>query len=283
MKYELVNQIDPNSEAWRKIQARARKEHKHVIGLAAAQNFGQVMQAAKLQGETVVDFVCRRRFDPKGYRFFNDVPVPTGDKVQMYGNGSVFIEHGADPIAREFLFPNTRRAVQDIRYTNPDGTLDYIQEFAADGALYSNVFYYHDDLQEIDFYNMDEQVVLRYFFYEGNMNLITIEDPITHTVTERFNNMADFLIAQVAKMVKAGDVVTISYMGIEMEALSQTTSHNILQPVESPFDDQGNVRGNLRGILGNEIPYIHEVRVPIHEYQELGKTDLPLIKVKLGN
>jgi hypothetical protein len=95
--------------------------------------------------------------------------------------------------------------------------------------------------------------------------------------------MADFLIAQLPKMVKGGDTVTISYMGIEMEALSQTTSHNILQPVESPFDENGEVRGNLRGILGDEIPYIQEVRVPIHDYQALGKTDLPLLKVKLGN
>lgn len=51
---------------------------------------------------------------------------------------------------------------------------------------------------------------------------------------------------------------------------------------EAPLDESHNLRGNLRAILTNDIPYVQEVRMSLADFQQLGTTDAPMRKVKIG-
>ncbi|WP_390409538.1 hypothetical protein [Lacticaseibacillus jixiensis] len=281
MHYEIINRAAPDNADWAPMVARAKANAAQVIGLQNAQQFTKILAQAGLTGGTVVDLVAGRHYDPAGYRFFNDVPVPTGAKVNMYQDGSIYVEDAGDPIAREYLFPNTRRAVQDIRYVNDDGSLDFIQEFAPDGKHYSDIYYYNNDIQEIDFYNDADAAVVRYFFYNKVINYITIEDPQTHEVIAHYPTINTFLSAQIGQLVSAEDVVTIGYLGIELDVLAQTQSHNVLRMNESPFDEEGRVRGNLADILTNKVSYVHEVWVSLDEYEQLKQAGMPLTKLRV--
>lgn len=282
MDYELINTLDPNSALWQTVSERAKEDHKKIIVLSATPNFFGLVSASKLTGTTIVDHVTKRTYKKDGYRFWNDVPIPAGDKVEMFDDGSIFVKHGGVQIAREYVFPNTRRAVQDLRYLNPDGSLDYIVEFASDGSLFSNIFYAYGKIQEIDFFNDDERPVLRYYYYEGNLNFITIEDPNTGKVLHKYSQLADFFADQVASIVKPSDTVTISYMGIEMSSLRKNKAHNILQMIEPPFDNDHQVRGNLAAILKNDVDYIQTVKMPLNELEEIKHTNLSVKKIELG-
>lgn len=79
----------------------------------------------------------------------------------MNEDGSISIVHEGEDIGREFLFPDTRRAAQDIRYNNPDGSMDYIEEYAADGSLFSNIFYFNNEIQELVFYDPQERPIYK--------------------------------------------------------------------------------------------------------------------------
>lgn len=85
-----------------------------------------------------------------------------------------------------------------------------------------------------------------------------------------------------AKLVDPEDTVTFNYLGIELESLMKTKSHNIIQMAEAPLDESHNLRGNLRAILTNDIPYVQEVRMSLADFQQLGTTDAPMRKVKIG-
>ncbi|WP_128524403.1 hypothetical protein [Lacticaseibacillus paracasei] len=65
-------------------------------------------------------------------------------------------------------------------------------------------------------------------------------------------------------------------------SLLKTQSHNVLQLVEEPLDDNHELRGNLRAILVNDVPYVQEVRMSLAAFQELGSTDAPMRKVRIG-
>ncbi len=281
MKYELLNTITPGTEAWDQVVARAKKNHERIIVLAAMPNFAGILNQAGLKGVSLIDRVCNRTYKKDDYMFFDRIPVPTGAKIEMNEDGNLNVLYDGDKIANVSLYPNTRRAVQDVRYLNPDGTLDYIEEYATDGSHYTNIYYYNNEMQEIDFLDMQERPVLRYYLYEGVINFVTIENPVTREVTAKYNSVREFVTADMPNIVKPNDTVTISYMGIELDALGQTNSHNILAMVEDPFDEHHEVRGNLQAILKNDIKTVQEVQVPVIAYQELQKTDLPSDKLKL--
>lgn len=281
MKYELLNTIAPGTEAWQQVVARAKKGHERILLISAMPNFGGVIKEAGLKGVSLIERICNRASKKDDYMFFNRIPVPTGAKIDMNEDGNLNVLYEGEKIANVTLYHNTRRAVQDVRYLNPDGTVDYIEEYATDGSHYTNIYYYNNQMQEIDFLDLQERPVLRYYLYEGVINFITIENPQTREVTAKYNSVREFVTAEIPNIVKPNDTVTISYMGIELDAISQTGSHNILAMAEDPFDEHHEVRGNLQAILKNDIKTVQEVQVPVIAYQELQKTDLPSDKLKL--
>lgn len=281
MHYDLLNNLISGTEAWTGIKQRVLAENRTVLTLTAAPRFFGLIQEEGVKGLNILDYVTKREYVKDQYRFFNDVPVPTWSKVEMNRDGSILIVDNGDVIAREYLFPNTRRAVQDIRYNNPDGTLDYIEEYAFDGTLYSNLFYADNILQEIVFYNSDSQPVVRYYFYDGAINFITIEDPKTHKVIKDYANLNEYLNDQLSKLLTEDDTVTFQYMGIEMNVLKNTKSHNVLEVVESVLDESGVVRGNLAMILEGKIPYVAEVKVDAEQYEALRLAGMPLDRVSM--
>lgn len=279
MNYELVNNITPGSDVWEKVKQNIAKDDATVITLTAAPRFFGLLQDEGVKGINVLDHVTKRSYVPDQYRFFNDVPVPTWAKIDMNQDGSILVSDQGDVIAREYLFGNTRRAVQDVRYNNPDGTLDYIEEYAFDGTVFSNLFYADNQLQEIVFYNSDVQPVVRYYFYEGVINFVTIEDPKTHAVLKDYENLDAFLVDQVAQLVTEDDTVVFHYMGVEMNSLREAKSHNVLEMAESVLDENGNVCGNLDLILQGQLNYIDEVRVDSQGYHDLEQSGAPMDRV----
>ncbi len=281
MNYELVNNITQGSDVWENVKSNLADNKGQVISLAAAPRFFGLLNQENVQGINLLDYVTQRQYVHDQYRFFNDVPVPTWAKIDMNEDGSIVILNHGDEIAREFLFPNSRRAVQDIRYNNPDGSLDYIEEFAWDGTIFSNLFYSDGVLQEIAFTNSEGQVVIRYYFYEGAINFVTIEDPKTHKVVKDYATLDEFIADQVAQLVTDKDIVTFHYMGIEMNAVREAASHNVLEMYESVLDENKNIRGNLAMILKGQLPYINEVKVDQQGYEDLMKAGMPLDRVTI--
>lgn len=282
MNYELLNTVDTDADIWPDIKKRITENNAKILTLAASPIYGGILEKEGLKGVNIVDLLTKRTYHPGEYRFFNRVRVPDSSKVDMNDDGSIDIIHEGENIGREYLFPDSRRAAQDVRFNNPDGTLDYIEEYAADGSLFSNIFYFNGDMQEIVFYDAEERPVLRYYYYEDEINFVTIENPITHKVEQSYGSLIEFLQDQVSKTVHTDDTVTFNYLGIELESLAQARSKNILQMVEPPLDENHEVRGNLQSILTNDIPYVQEVRLSLAAFQELGTKDVPMKKIKIG-
>ncbi|USS84997.1 hypothetical protein M3M35_06835 [Fructilactobacillus myrtifloralis] len=281
MDYVLVNNVVADNQ-WQQIKAQASDpKHPNVISLVSAPKLGKYFGEPGVNGINVLDRLTHRKYHPGQYRFFNDVPVPYWDKVFVNKDGSISIyDHGSE-IGKEYLYPNTRRAAQDVRYTNPDGTMDYIEEYAYDGTIFSNLFYAEDEMLEMVFYDQQQRPVVRYYLYQKVINLVTVEDPETHEVLKRYDSLDAFYNDQLQSIVTADDTVTIDYMGVELLALANTKSHNILRLAESPLDDQGHVRGNLVDILTDRIKTIQTVQVSADDYKILEKQDLPLEKVTI--
>lgn len=282
MNYELLNVVDAASEIWQQVVERSQKNHHKILGIAASPYFARLVADQNLKGTSLLDYAMGRKYDLSQHIYFNDVPVPEMSAITMFPNGSIFVVKDGKPIARQFLYPNTRRVPQDVRYTNIlDGSMDYVEEYSADGSVYSNIFYAYNDIQEIDFYNEKGEAVVRFYYFEGQINLVTIEDPKTHEVIKQYDNMLDFQQDQLSKLLKANDKVTINYLGIELDVLQKTVSHNILRLMEPPLDESGNVRGNLELILKDQIPWIKEVQMTLPEFQELSNAGMPMGKAKL--
>ncbi|USS90017.1 hypothetical protein [Fructilactobacillus carniphilus] len=280
MDYVLVNNIVADDQ-WQQIKAESPSKHPNVISLVSAPLIGKFFGEDGVNGVNVLDRLTHRKYHLGSYRFFNDVPVPTWSKIFVNRDGSISIyDHGSE-IGKEFLYSNTRRAAQDVRYTNLDGTLDYIEEYAYDGTIFSNLFYAENEMLEMVFYDQQNRPVVRYYLYQGVINLITVEDPVTHKVKQRYNTLNEFYNAQVRSIVTEKDTVMVNYMGVELAALSGTKSHNVLRLVESPLDDDQNVRGNLLDILTNAIDTIQEVEVTQADYNILKQHNVPLDKVKI--
>ncbi|WDF83077.1 hypothetical protein PQ472_02265 [Lacticaseibacillus pabuli] len=279
MNYELINQIGLGTPAWQTQKKRIEQDNRTLLTLTSMPRFSEVLKNEKVKGVNLIDHLTGRTYDPDGYRFFNDVPVPETAQIFMNGDGSISIINDGEEIAKEFLFSGTRRQAQDVRYENLDGSLDYIHEFEIDGSTFSNIFYYNDDMQEIAFMDNDENVHVRFFYYNGAINLITVEDPQSHKTVAKYDTLNQFLAAEVAKMTNADDTVTITYLGLELDAVSQTKAHTVLDMVESPWDDAGNVRGNLLAILEGRLSYVDEVLVNQADYDRLQREGVATAKL----
>ncbi|MCR1862040.1 hypothetical protein [Pediococcus pentosaceus] len=169
--------------------------------------------------------------------------------------------------------------VQDVTYFNDDGTKDMVEEYTFDGSIFSNIYYYEDRVQEIDFTNNDGQVCLRFYFYEGEMNLITVVDPTTNAVLESYDNMIQFQKAQLQKIVGPEDQINISYLGMELDVLEKTKPKNTLYLEESAFDGS-KVKGNLKLIMDDQIQYVQQAVVKHEDYDQMVDQGLNVSKVR---
>ena len=281
MNYELINGVSPQSPAWPTFKQWAKEENAPFIVLQPLPGLLGVAKEQDIQLRSVIDFVTKRRYAKDSYRFFNEAPVPDGAEIFMSGDGVISIIYEGEIIGYVTTYANTRRAVKQIDYLNPDQTKDFTEEYAYDGNQYSNLFYYDNTLQQIQFLNNDGQIVVREYLYDGMINMITIEDPITGKVVTQYDDLTRFLTATVAKMVTAHDTVRIHYMGVELNVLKDSPAHNVLRLAEAPFDDQGTVRGFLPMILKDEINYVQEVEMSRAAYQALTVQNIPLEKATI--
>ncbi|MCI2172281.1 hypothetical protein [Schleiferilactobacillus perolens] len=281
MNYELINGVLTDSPVWPTFKQWAKEEHAPFIVLQPLPGLGGVEKHEDIHIRSVIDYVTKRRYTDGQYRFFNEAPVPTNDEIFMTDDGLINIIDNGETIGEVVTYANTRRAVKVITYFNPDRTKDYVEEYAYDGNQYSTILYYEDKLSQIQFLNNEGQVVLRQYVYDGVINLITIEDPLTGKILERYDDLTSFLAATVAKIVTVHDTVRIHYMGVEMNVLSKSPARNILRLVESPFDDSGAVRGFLLKILQDQIKYIQEVEMSKAAYQALALQNIPLNKASV--
>lgn len=278
MEYELVSVIKPNNPIWEKQKNRLKTHGGQVISISPSPTFNQLIANEEVQGMNLLDLLTQRGHHEENFLFFNQIPTAYSAEIFMNEDRSISIVNDGEEIGRVVLYPETRRHVKEVQYLNSDGSTDFIEEYADDGALYSNLFFFNNTVQEIDFFNSKQFPVVSYFFYEGKINLVVIRDPETMKVTAKYSSLMDFVTTQVAHLVNPKDQVSISYMGLEMFALEKTTSHNILYLEESPFDSKGVIKGNLLSILKDKVSYIKEVRMSETHYKQLKDKNVPLDK-----
>lgn len=104
-----------------------------------------------VQGINILDQVTQRSHDPETFLFFNQVPTAYCTEVYMNEDRTISLITDGDEIGKVSLYPMTRRHVKEVRYFYPDGTIDFIEEYAADGKLFSTIYYCNDQVQEIAF------------------------------------------------------------------------------------------------------------------------------------
>ena len=102
-------------------------------------------------GINILDQVTQRSHDPETFLFFNQVPTAYCTEVYMNEDRTISLITDGDEIGKVSLYPMTRRHVKEVRYFYPDGTIDFIEEYAADGKLFSTIYYCNDQVQEIAF------------------------------------------------------------------------------------------------------------------------------------
>lgn len=281
MNYELVSVIRPEDNIWAEQRKRLKDNNGQVISVSPSPNFNQLKKREGVEGINVLDYVTKRTHDSEKFLFFNQVPTATSAEIFMNEDRSISLINDGDEIGRVSLYPGTRRHVREVTYLNTDQSTDFIEEYADDGALFSNIFFHDGKIQEIDFYNDSQIPVLTYFFYEGQINFVTIRDTKTFGIKKSFANTFEFISEQVAKIAKKKDTISISYMGLELFALSKSKSHNILYLEESPLDENEDIKGNLLGILKDSINYVHEVKMKQGYFNELKNKQVPLDKVTI--
>ncbi|KRM09942.1 hypothetical protein ABTQ33_11440 [Paucilactobacillus suebicus] len=280
MHYEIVNMIDPGTDNWADQKKRAQEPNGRVITLAPNPGFFGLVQSEHVKAINLVDRLTKRTYHKGSYLFFNEVPTVDGAEVFMNGDGSISIISDGDEIAQMTLYEGTRRFVKEINYTNIHGTNDYSQEYTYDGHLFSNIYYSHNEVQRMDFVDDEERPVVRFYLYQGMVNLITVEDPETHEISVRYDSMNDFIADQVSQIVKTADTTGITYMGVEIDALSKLSSRNTLYLDEPAFDDNGEVKGNLMATLEGNIPTIEEVVLDKGDYNKLVMGNFDVSRVK---
>lgn len=278
MNYEIINQLATGQSGWAEHKADLNETNTKLLVLGPLPGFFGFLKDEGLEGVDLIDIVTQRKYIKDSYMFFDKAPVPQGTAVYMNDDGTISLIHDGETIGSMITYAGTRRAVKEIRYQYLDGTKDLIQEYTFDGNQYSNLFYYNDDIQEIQFLNRKGSPVIREFFYQGNINLITIEDPTSGRELRRYDNIDAFRAGELARFLKPEDTAVTRYMGLEMSALRDTKSHNILRLSESPFDENNEVRGNLLAILKNDIAYIQEVQMDQASYNALALRKAPLDK-----
>lgn len=281
MEYELVSVIRPKNPIWEKQKNRLTAQGGKVISISPSPNFNKLIADEEVQGINLLDSLTKREHHDENFLFFNQIPTAYSAEIFMNEDRSISIVNDGEEIGRVVLYPETRRHVKEVQYLNADGSTDFIEEYADDGELYSNLFFFNNTVQEINFFNSKQFPVVSYFFYEGKVNLVVVRDPKTMKVKAKYNSLMDFLIDQVAKLVTKKDQISISYMGLEMFALEKTTSYNILYLEESPFDSKGVIKGNLLSILKDKVSYIKEVRMSDTHYKQLKDKNVPLDKATI--
>lgn len=281
MDYELVSVIKPTNKVWQSQKERLITNKGKVISLSPNPTFNKLKKSEGVEGMNILDHLTQRKHHSDNFLFFNQIPTVTTAEVYMNEDRSISVINDGDEIAQVITYPETRRHVREVKYLNVDGTTDFIEEYADDGALYSNIHFFNDTVQEIDFFDSHQYPIVQYFFYDGQINLVTVRDKKTGKVSEKYSSLAQFLAEQVANIVTEKDRVTISYMGLELFALAKTTSHNVLYLTESPFTNTGIIKGNLLSILENKITYIKEVRMSKAHYQKLINKNICLDKVTI--
>lgn len=281
MNYELVTLIRRGNPEWEGIAERLHCEAAKLISVLPSPEFSKSIEDLKIEGINLFDYLTRRSYDLSQSLFFNRAQVPSFSEIFMNEDYSISIIHEGQEIGIMELFQNTRRLVKNIQYLHENGEKDYIEEYAIDGKIFSEIFYFNNLPQEIHFYNDKKIPVISYFFYEGRLEYVSLNDQRTGEVKEGFKSLDYFISEQVAKIITSIDQVRISFLGLELTALSKTNSHNILRLNESPFDENGEVKGNLLAILTNKIDYIQEVEVSLETKQSLIKKGVPVSKVKV--
>lgn len=279
MNYELMTVIRPNGEIWEKQKEQLQQPHTKILSISPMPDFQTVLRRLDVTGINLLDELTNRSFDPETFLFFNQVPTVKNAEIFMNENRSISILYDGSEIGKVFLYPQTRRHVREVRYLHADRSLDFVEEYSGDGKVYSHIFYDKDQVQEIQFLNDHEQPIVTYYFYQGQINFITIRDPETLAIRERYQTLAQFIAAQLAKVVNPEDTVTISYLGMELFALEKTTSYNILRLMEEPIGEDGQIKGNLRSILENKIAYVHRVKMKQEYYEQLKATGVNLQKI----
>lgn len=281
MEYELVSVIRPKNPIWEKQKKRLKAQGGQVISISPSPTFNKLLVDEEVQGINLLDSLTQRERHEENFLFFNQIPTAYSAEIFMNEDRSISIVNDGEEIGRVVLYPQTRRHVKEVQYLNSDGTTDFIEEYADDGELYSNLFFFNNTVQEINFFNNNQFPVVSYFFYEGKINLVAVKDPETMKVTAKYNSLMDFLTDQIAQLVDQNDQISISYMGLEMFALEKTTSYNILYLEESPFDSKGVIKGNLLSILKDKISYIKEVRMSDTHHKQLKDKNVPLDKATI--
>lgn len=279
MNYELVSVLRPETDNWKSQKERAEKNKSTLITLFPEPLFVRLQKEEYPKMVNVVDCVTKRKYDENSSLFFDKVDTVQGAEIIMNRDGVIRIVKDGVTIGEMRVFPRSRRLVQDIKFFNADGTRDMVEEYTFDGKLFSNLFYFNDNVQEIDFFDNNRDVRLRFYFYEGAMNLITVENPKTKEVIEKYDNMSQFQAAQVAKIVKPEDEVGITYLGVELDALKDTQSKNTLY-LEEPAFDGDQVKGNLKLIMEDEVDYVQRVVVSSEDYQKMLDLGLNVSKVE---
>lgn len=87
----------------------------------------------------------------------------------MNEDRSISVINDGDEIGQVVTYPETRRHVKEVNYLNRDGTTDLIEEYADDGALYSNIHFFNDAVQEIDFFDSQQHPIVQYFFMRDKL------------------------------------------------------------------------------------------------------------------
>lgn len=279
MNYELVRIIEPTSFIWKKQKKRIQARQGKVITIAPCPTFNQIVEREKVSGLNLIDVVTQRQYNSEGFLFFNQVPTVSTAEIFMNENGTLSIIHDGTEIGVVKLYPNTRRLVQSVEYLNQDSTVDFIEEYATDGSLFSTIFFHEKKAERIDFVNSNQRPILSYFFYQGQSNFVTIRDEKTFQVVEKYKNINDFIAQQLASILTEKDTVAICYMGMEMYALEKTCSYNILYLEESPIDEHRQIKANLKAILENQITYIQEVKMTRTQYDLLRNYNVSLKKI----
>jgi hypothetical protein len=279
MNYELVSVLRVETDNWKQQKQRAINNNSKVITLLPGPFFTRYKKEEYENMMNIVDYVTKRTYDEKNSLFFDKVPMIDGAEIFMNADGIISIIKNGVRIGEMRTFPQSRRLVQDVTYFNDDGTKDMVEEYTFDGSIFSNIYYYEDRVQEIDFTNNDGQVCLRFYFYEGEMNLITVVDPTTNAVLESYDNMIQFQKAQLQKIVGPEDQINISYLGMELDVLEKTKSKNTLYLEESAFDGS-TVKGNLKLIMDDQIQYVQQAVVKHEDYDQMVDQGLNVSKVR---
>lgn len=259
MLYELTNIIRPETDNWQQQRTRLQQTNGQVLTLAPNPGFSGLLSREGTQGHNLIDWVTQRVYYPGNYLYFNQIPTVTDAEIFMNQDRSISLISEGDVIGEVELYANTRRAVKSVTYLNEDGGRDFIEEYTFDGELFSRIFYDRNAVQEICFYDNQQRPVIRYYYYERQLNLVTIENPETREVITQYDTQLQFMRAQLAQRLTRDDQVNISYLGLELSVLAETTSQNTLYLEEAPLNEAGQVKGNLRAILTNEVKYVQHV------------------------